>query len=64
VCVFFVNIKEMSYKTSDLIINRLITIRKKQLKIFEDLAIFEEEILCDKLPKSFDSIKTDLKTSN
>jgi len=37
-------------------INRLITIRKKQLKIFEDLTIFEQRIVCHKLPKSFDSI--------
>jgi hypothetical protein len=37
----------------------LITIRKKQLKIFQDLPMFEQQILCHKLPDSFDSIKVD-----
>ena len=32
------------------------TIRKKQLKIFEDLTIFEQQILCHTLPKTFDDI--------
>ena len=32
------------------------TIRKKQLKIFEDLTIFEQQILCHALPKTFDDI--------
>jgi hypothetical protein len=30
--------------------------RKKQLKIFEDLTIFEQQILCHTLPKTFDDI--------
>ena len=34
----------------------MITIRKKQLKIFEDLTMFEQRILCHKLPNSFNSI--------
>ena len=34
----------------------MITIRRKQLKIFEDLTMFEQRILCHKLPNSFDSI--------
>jgi hypothetical protein len=38
----------------------LITIRRKQLKIFEDLTMFEQRILCHKLPKSFDSIHIDI----
>jgi hypothetical protein len=29
------------------------------LKIFEDLTMFEQRILCRKLPKSFDSIQID-----
>jgi hypothetical protein len=37
----------------------LITIRRKQLKIFEDLTMFEQRILCHKLSKSFDSIQID-----
>jgi hypothetical protein len=31
-------------------------IRKKQLKIFEDLTMFEQRILCHQLPNSFNSI--------
>ncbi|CAF4970036.1 unnamed protein product, partial [Rotaria socialis] len=37
-------------------INQITTIRKKQLKIFEDLTIFEQRILCHSLPKTFDDI--------
>jgi cell fate regulator YaaT (PSP1 superfamily) len=37
-------------------IDRLLTIRKKQLKIFEDLTMFEQRILCHKLPNSFNPI--------
>ncbi len=37
----------------------MITIRKKQLKIFEDLTIFEQRILCHQLPSSFNSITID-----
>jgi hypothetical protein len=37
-------------------IDRLLTIRKKQLKIFEDLTMFEQRILCHKLPNSCNSI--------
>jgi hypothetical protein len=37
--------------------DRLITIRKKQLKIFEDLTMFEQRILCHKLPNSFNNIE-------
>jgi hypothetical protein len=37
----------------------MITIRKKQLKIFQDLTMFEQRILCHKLPNSFDCIKVD-----
>ncbi|CAF1531351.1 unnamed protein product, partial [Adineta steineri] len=40
-------------------IDRLITIRRKQLKVFEDLTMFEQHILCHKLPKSYDCIDTD-----
>ena len=35
----------------------MIIIRKKQLKIFEALTMFEQQIVCHKLPKSFDCIK-------
>ncbi|CAF1462144.1 unnamed protein product [Didymodactylos carnosus] len=41
------------------IINRLTTICKKQLTLFENLTMFEQRILCHKLPKSFDYIKVD-----
>jgi hypothetical protein len=34
-------------------IDQLLTIRQKQLKIFEDLTMFEQRILCHKLPNSF-----------
>jgi hypothetical protein len=34
----------------------LLTIRKEQLKIFEDLTMFEQGILCHKLPNSYNSI--------
>jgi len=34
-------------------IDQLLKIRKKQLKIFEDLTMFEQRILCHKLPNSF-----------
>ncbi|CAF4383889.1 unnamed protein product, partial [Rotaria magnacalcarata] len=37
-------------------IDQITTIRKKQLKIFEDLIIFEQRILCHSLPKTFDDI--------
>ncbi|CAF4532244.1 unnamed protein product [Rotaria socialis] len=37
-------------------IDQITTIRKKQLKIFEDLTIFEQRILCHSLPKRFDDI--------
>jgi hypothetical protein len=37
-------------------IDQLLKIRKKQLKIFEDLTMFEQRILCHKLPNSFNSI--------
>jgi hypothetical protein len=37
-------------------IDQLLTIRKKQLKIFEDLTMFEQRILCHELPSSFNSI--------
>jgi len=37
----------------------MITIRKKQLKIFEDLTMFEQRILCHKLPKSVNDIRID-----
>jgi hypothetical protein len=35
----------------------LIAIRKKQLKVFEDLTMFEQRILCHKLSESFNVIK-------
>ncbi|CAF1496317.1 unnamed protein product [Didymodactylos carnosus] len=38
-------------------INRLTNIRNKQLKLFEDLTMFEQRFLSLKLPKSFDCIK-------
>ncbi|CAF3334786.1 unnamed protein product [Rotaria socialis] len=37
-------------------IDQITTIRKKQLKIFEDLTIFEQPIICHSLPKTFDDI--------
>ena len=36
------------------------TIRKKQLKLFDDLTMFEQRILCHKLPKSFDFVKIEI----
>ncbi len=39
-------------------IDQLLNIRKKQLKIFEDLTMFEQRILCHELPSSFNSITT------
>jgi hypothetical protein len=36
----------------------LVTIRTKQLKIFEELTMFEQRILCRQLPHSFYSITT------
>jgi hypothetical protein len=40
-------------------INQLITIRKKQMKLFEDLTMFEQQIFCRKLPNNFfNSIET------
>jgi hypothetical protein len=36
----------------------LVTIRTKQLKIFEELTMFEQRILCRQLPHSFNSIAT------
>ena len=35
----------------------MVSIRKKQLKVFEDMTMFEQQILCHKLPNSFNSIK-------
>jgi hypothetical protein len=40
-------------------IDQLLKIRKKQLKIFEDLTMFEQRILCHELPSSFNSITID-----
>ena len=37
----------------------MITIRQKQLKIFEDLTIVEQRILCHQLPNSFNSVTID-----
>ncbi|CAF4617999.1 unnamed protein product, partial [Rotaria socialis] len=37
-------------------IDEMSAVRKKQLKIFEDLTIFEQQILCHTLPKAFDDI--------
>ncbi len=37
-------------------IDELLKLRQKQLKIFEDLTMFEQRILCHKLPNSFNSI--------
>jgi hypothetical protein len=37
-------------------IDQLLKIRKKQLKIFKDLTMFEQRILCHKFPNSFNSI--------
>ena len=34
----------------------MISIRKKQLKVFEDMTMFEQRILCHKLPNSFSFI--------
>ncbi|CAF1525617.1 unnamed protein product [Adineta ricciae] len=41
-------------------ISRLTTIRKKQLKIFEERTMLEQEILCHRLPESLDSIVPNL----
>jgi hypothetical protein len=41
-------------------IYNLTTIRKKQLQLFEKLTMFEQRILCHKLPKSLDAIKPDI----
>jgi len=38
----------------------MISIRKKQLKVFEDMTMFEQQILCHKLPNSFNNIKTSI----
>ena len=38
----------------------MILIRKKQLKVFEDMTMFEQQILCHKLPNSFNNIKTSI----
>ena len=40
------------------IIEQLLTIRKKQFKIFEHLTMFEQRILCHQLPDSFNSVTT------
>jgi hypothetical protein len=41
-------------------IQRLITIRKEQMKIFEDMTMFEQQILCHKVPNNlFNSIQVD-----
>jgi len=41
-------------------IKRLITIRKEQMKIFEDMTMFEQQILCHKVPNNlFNSIQVD-----
>ncbi len=37
-------------------IDQLLKIRKKQLKIFEDLTMFEQRILCHELSSSFNFI--------
>jgi len=34
----------------------MISIRKKQLKVFEDMTMFEQRILCHMLPNSFNNI--------
>ncbi|CAM4796041.1 unnamed protein product [Rotaria magnacalcarata] len=46
------HLAELQHQTID----QITTIRKKQLKIFEDLTIFEQRILCHSLPKTFDDI--------
>ena len=38
------------------IIDQSLKIRKKQLEVFEDLTMFEQQILCHELPSSFNSI--------
>ncbi|CAF1529401.1 unnamed protein product, partial [Adineta ricciae] len=51
--------KELSYYFSNVDqlepINRLTSIRQKQMKVFEELTMFEQRISCHRLPKSFDS---------
>ena len=37
----------------------MISIRRKQLKIFEEMTMFKQRILCHRLPKSFHYIKTE-----
>ncbi|CAF1449613.1 unnamed protein product [Adineta ricciae] len=41
-------------------ISRLTTIRKKQLKVFEEQTMLEQQILCHRLPESHDSIVPNL----
>jgi hypothetical protein len=48
--------RENNQSIRKIVIPQLIAIRKKQLKIFEDLTMFEQRILCHKLPNSFNSI--------
>ena len=36
------------------------TIRKKQLKVFEQLTMFEQHILCHKIPNSLNSMEIDI----
>ena len=38
----------------------MITIRKDQMRIFADLVMFEQRILCHKLPESFNIIKINI----
>ncbi len=40
-------------------INQMISIRRKQLKLFEELTMFEQRILCHQLPQSFHDINID-----
>ena len=35
-------------------------LRRKQLKLFQNLTMFEQRILCHKLPKSFDRFRIDI----
>ncbi len=53
VYVFFYTL--LQYEMIDLLLN----IRKKQLKIFENLTMFEQRILCHELSSSFNSITID-----
>ncbi len=35
----------------------MILIRKKQWQVFQDMTMFQQQILCHKLPHSFNNIK-------